>query len=51
VVRVRASSKTTKARVNLAVDLALCVKLSSASDWSESERRAEGFAVSSSMHG
>jgi hypothetical protein len=45
VARVRASSKTTKARVNLAVDPALCVKLSSASDWSESELRAEGFAA------
>ncbi|MTW21179.1 hypothetical protein, partial [Allochromatium palmeri] len=35
VVRVRASSKTTKA----------VAKLSSASDWSESELRAEGFAA------
>jgi hypothetical protein len=45
VARVRASSKTTKARVNLAVDPALCVKLSSVPDWSESELRAEGFAT------
>ena len=43
--RVRASSKTTKAVANLAIDPALLAKLSSASDWSESELRAEGFAA------
>lgn len=43
--RVRASSKTTKAVANLAIDPAWLAKLSSASDWSESELRAEGFAA------
>ena len=43
--RFRASSKTTKAVANLAIDPALLAKLSSASDWSESGLRAEGFAA------
>ena len=43
--RVRASSKTTKAVAKLAIDPARLAKLSSASDWSESELRAEGFAA------
>ena len=43
--RIRASSKTTKAVANLAVDPRCLAKLSSVPDWSESELRAEGFAA------
>ncbi|MCK7582780.1 MAG: hypothetical protein MZV65_49325 [Chromatiales bacterium] len=41
----RVLSKPPKAVANLAIDPARLAKLSSASDWSESELRAEGFAT------